>query len=105
MTEEIRRRMGGFGKYAGGIAAAASTLYGAFATADYAGKWFNQAATAIRELQLVKTELTRHVDEQRDDFRDIKKELGELRQDMTRLLLLSRQPPERVRVAETNQDN
>lgn len=99
MTEERRKKLGLICKYATIAAAGVTVICGAFTTLDYTGKWFNQATTAITELGQVKVAIARHEVEQREDLKDIKRELGELRQDMTRLLLLSKQPPERVRVA------
>ncbi len=87
------------GKYASIAAAGITAVYGVFATVDYAGRWFNQAATAIQELGTVKTAIARHELEQKEDFKEVKQELAELRQDMTRLLMISRQPDERVKIA------
>jgi len=86
MTDERKRRLSLAGKYVSIAAAAASALYGTFATMDYAGRWLNTASVAIQELKQTKQDVAG----QRDDLREIKKDLAELRQDVTRLLVIAR---------------
>ena len=102
MTDDRKKSLAGIGKYLGVAATVITIIYSGFATLDYAGKWFNQASVAITELGQVKNAIARHEVEQRDELKEIRKELGELRMDITKLLMISRQPEERCKVAGIN---